>query len=88
MDNLGNFEIKSNEDIFLGYYTSSKYFRIINKITLSIEESLYVIFDENNLKLVELEVFDCACILNITFLEDIDKDKYKDKVEDKGQDQR
>jgi hypothetical protein len=47
-DNLGKFDEKSDEGIFLGYSLSSKAFRIFNKRTLSIEESMHVSFDETN----------------------------------------
>ena len=47
-DNLGKFDIKSDEGIFLGYSTSSKAYRIFNKRTLTVEESIHVVFDEAN----------------------------------------
>ena len=47
-DNLGKFYEKSDEGIFLGYSLSSKAYRIYNKITLTIEESMHVYFDESN----------------------------------------
>ena len=45
-DNLGKFDAKSDEGIFLGYSSVSKAFRIFNKRTLIIEESIHVIFNE------------------------------------------
>ena len=33
--------------IFLGYFTSSKAYRVFNKRTLVVEESIYVVFDES-----------------------------------------
>ena len=47
-DNLGKFDEKSDEGIFLGYSLSSKAYRIYNKRTLTIEESMHVSFDETN----------------------------------------
>jgi len=47
-DNLGKFDAKSNEGIFLGYSSNSKAFRIYNKRTMIIEESIHVVFDETN----------------------------------------
>ena len=47
-DNLGKFDEKSDEGIFLGYSLSSKAYRIYNKRTLTIEESMHVSFDESN----------------------------------------
>ena len=47
-DNLDKFDTKSNESIFLGYSTSSKAYRVFNKRTLTVEESIHIIFDEAN----------------------------------------
>src|SRR3954469_12025208 len=44
--NLDKFDSRSDERIFLGYSTRSKAYRIFNKNTSSIEESLHVRFDE------------------------------------------
>src|SRR3954462_4583978 len=44
--NLDKFDSRSDEGIFLGYSTRSKAYRIFNKNTSSIEESLHVRFDE------------------------------------------
>ena len=46
--NLGKFDAKSDESIFLGYSLTSKAFRVFNKRTLVVEESIHVIFDESN----------------------------------------
>ena len=45
-DALGKFDTKSNERIFPGYSLISKAFRIFNKRTLIIEESIHVVFNE------------------------------------------
>ena len=45
---LEKFDAKSDEAIFLGYSSSSKAFRVFNKKTLIVEESIHVIFDETN----------------------------------------
>ena len=47
-DNLGKFDTKSNEGIFLGYSLNSKAFRFYNKRTMIIEESIHAAFDETN----------------------------------------
>ena len=47
-DNLGKFDSKADEGIFLGYSTTSKAYRIFNKRTLVVEESMHVVFDETN----------------------------------------
>lgn len=46
--NLYKFDSKSNEEIFLGYSLHSRVFRVFNKKTLVVEESIHVIFDESN----------------------------------------
>jgi len=47
-ENLGKFDAKSNEGIFLGYSLHSKAYIIYNKRTMTIEESIHVSFDESN----------------------------------------
>ena len=47
-DNLGKFDAKSNVGIFLGYSSSSKTYRVFNKKTMVVKESVHVVFDESN----------------------------------------
>ena len=47
-DNLEKFDSKVDEGIFLGYSTSSKSYRIFNKRTLVVEDSIHVLFNESN----------------------------------------
>ena len=47
-DNLGKFDAKFDVGIFLGYSLQSKAYRIYNKRTMNIEESIHVTFDESN----------------------------------------
>ena len=47
-NNLGKFDAKSNVGIFLGYSSSSKAYRVFNKKTMVVEESVHVVFDESN----------------------------------------
>nr|KYP38726.1 Retrovirus-related Pol polyprotein from transposon TNT 1-94 [Cajanus cajan] len=47
-EQLGKFDAKADEAIFLGYSTNSKAYRIYNKRTLVVEESVHVVFDESN----------------------------------------
>ena len=47
-DNHGKVDAKSDESIFLGCSLTSKAFRVFNKRTLVVEESIHVIFDESN----------------------------------------
>ena len=46
-DDLGKFDPRSDEGVFVGYSSSSKAYRIFNKQTQCIEESIHVVFDEN-----------------------------------------
>ena len=47
-ERLEKFDAKSDEAIFLHYSSSSKAFRVFNKRTLVVEESIHVVFDETN----------------------------------------
>jgi len=49
-DNLGKFDAKSDECIFLGYSSNSKAFRIYNERTMIIEEFIHIFFYETNSK--------------------------------------
>ena len=48
-DNLGKYDSKFNEAIYLGYSLTSKAYRVFNKRTLVVEESIHVAFDETNI---------------------------------------
>ena len=47
MDDLGKFDPTRDEGVFVGYSSSSKAYRILNKRTQCIEESIHVVFDED-----------------------------------------
>ena len=47
-ERLEKFDTKSDEAIFLSYSSSSKAFRVFNKRTLIVEESIHVVFDKTN----------------------------------------
>ena len=57
-DNLRNFDAKSDVGIFLGYSTSSKAFKVFNKRTMVVEESIHIIFYKSNNSLQEKESVD------------------------------
>ena len=44
-DSLGKFDPRSDEGIFLGYSSRSKAYKMFNKVTNKIEESIHVAFD-------------------------------------------
>ena len=46
-DNLGKFYAKSDEGIFLGYSSQSKAYKVLNKRTNRVEESVHVVFNEH-----------------------------------------
>ena len=50
-DNLGKFDPRSDEGIFLGYSSQSKAYRVYNKSTKKIEESIHVVFNEKSVKM-------------------------------------
>ena len=41
-------DAKSDEAIFMGYTLNSKAYRVFNKTSLIVEESIHVIFNETN----------------------------------------
>ena len=47
-DNLDKFNAKSDEGIFFGYSSNSKAYRVFNKRTMVVDESMHVVFDEAN----------------------------------------
>ena len=48
-DNLGKFDAKAYEAIFVGYSSTSKAYRVFNKSSHTIEESIHVKFEESNI---------------------------------------
>ena len=52
---LGKFDAKSDEGIFLGYSSQSKGYRVFNKRTLVVEETIQVIIDDINVEIPKLK---------------------------------
>ncbi|KAK8957907.1 hypothetical protein KSP39_PZI000068 [Platanthera zijinensis] len=52
---LAKFEAKADEGVFLGYSMTSKAYRVFNKCSNKIEESMHVTFDETNMSYKEKE---------------------------------
>ncbi|XP_061367426.1 uncharacterized protein LOC133310512 [Gastrolobium bilobum] len=68
-DNLGKFDPRSDEGVFLGYSSKSKAYRVYNKRTMCVEESIHVIFDESDAfdKVVQvLDDFDIGLLRSST----------------------
>ena len=57
-DYLTKFDHKSNESIFLDYSLKSKAYRVFNKKTMVVEESMNVTFDESKPLLKYKELID------------------------------
>ena len=64
-DASGKFDPRSDEAIFLGYSSHSKAYKVFNKRTLRVEESVHVLFDESN-SLSENDVQDEEFKLGLT----------------------
>ena len=75
-DNLGKFDPKSNVGLFLGYSNLSKAYRVYNKNTLVVKESMHVTFDEFNPSSTEKVVVD----------NDVDEDLQKESSKDNQKD--
>ncbi|XP_074298014.1 uncharacterized protein LOC141628816 [Silene latifolia] len=54
-NNLGKFDPRSDEAVFIEYSNESKAYKFYNKRTVCFEESVHVIFDETNVINVELQ---------------------------------
>ena len=44
---MGKFDSRSNEGIFLGYFSTSKAYRVYNKRTMKVMETVNVVIDES-----------------------------------------
>jgi len=49
-ENLGKFDSKSDEGIFLGYSTNSRAYRVFNKRTETVMESINVVIDDEEVE--------------------------------------
>nr|GEV10490.1 ribonuclease H-like domain-containing protein [Tanacetum cinerariifolium] len=54
LDQIGNFDGKLDERIFVGYSTTSKTFRVYNIRTRKVEENLHITFLENKSMIIEI----------------------------------
>ena len=52
-DNLGKFDSKADEGIFLGYSLNGRAYRAYNRRTMLVEESMHIAFDETNQNMQE-----------------------------------
>jgi len=56
-DAVEKFDPRSDEAIFLGYSSHGKAYKVFNRRTLCLEESMHILFDETN-SLIEYDVQD------------------------------
>ena len=71
-ENVGKFDAKADEGIFLGYSQSSKAYRVYNKRLLTVEESVHVSFDESCPKNVEKGIsFDGVGVYSVDILKEV-----------------
>ena len=57
-NSLDKFDPRSDEAVFLGYSSHSKAYKVFNKKTLCVEESVHVVFDEFNMCCENVQVDD------------------------------
>ena len=70
-DNLGNFDAKAFEAIFVDYSSTSKAYRMFNKSSHTIEESMHVKFEESN-----------AIVENVVEIDSLGEDMEKISLKD------
>ena len=58
IENLGKFDPRSDEGIFVGYSSVCKAYRVYSKYTMVIKKSIHVVFDETNNGLASSSSFD------------------------------
>src|SRR5262249_15937368 len=81
-DDIGKFDPRSDEAIFLGYANSSSIFRVFNKRTLLVEENAHVIFDESNKSLKKDLVEDIDFIQGLEHVDVPQQEKEEQAKED------
>ena len=72
-DNLGKFDTKFNVGKFLGYSSSSKVYRVFNKKTMVVEESIHVVFDDANPATCCFEIHQLLWITPRIFKHDLER---------------
>ncbi|XP_070056601.1 uncharacterized protein [Nicotiana tomentosiformis] len=72
-DSLDKFDPKSDEGVFLEYSSHSKAYKIYNKRTMCVEESVHMVFDETNILSERQEHDDEAIGLDADWVNEINK---------------
>ena len=60
-ENLGKFDAKSDEGIYIGYALNGHAYRVFNKRLLTVEESMHVVFDETDHSMPKTVIDDLEC---------------------------
>ncbi|RDX90086.1 hypothetical protein CR513_28088, partial [Mucuna pruriens] len=80
-ENLGKFDHKSYNGIFLGYFETSKAFKIYNSRTLTMEESIHIKFNDSKSNKELLELNDSFVDLNLNDLHKVSKNSLTNGLE-------
>ena len=78
---MGKFDERSEEAVFLGYATNSKAYRVYNKNSMCVEESIHIIFDEANTHMNVQELDDIDFDIGLIRKNDPDEDFQKHSKE-------
>ncbi|KAK8942810.1 hypothetical protein KSP39_PZI009563 [Platanthera zijinensis] len=78
---LAKFQAKADEGVFLGYSMISKAYRVYNKTTLKIEESVHISFDETNMSFKEKNASTIEQLQVHSLAEDLDRMQVTQKDE-------
>ena len=78
---MGKFDSKSDVGIFLRYSNTSKVYRVFNKRTSVVEESMHVTFDELNSPSSEKDIDDDVGIKDIQIGESSKGNQYDNSQE-------
>ncbi|XP_073152670.1 uncharacterized protein [Henckelia pumila] len=79
-NHLTAFDVKSDEGIFLGYSSISKAYRVFNKRTLNVEESIHVIFDEDLTTDIATNIHQLSDLFQEIQLENGDQEESEDEA--------
>ncbi|XP_021728393.1 uncharacterized protein LOC110695472 [Chenopodium quinoa] len=80
--NLGKFDERSEEAIFLGYASDSKAYRVYNKSPMCVEECIHIIFDEVN-QFVSVQEQEEDNDFEIGLIRDRDEEETKKQTKEK-----
>ena len=79
---IGKMDAKSDKAIFMRYALNSKAYRVFNKTSLIVEESIHVVFDETNVALRKYIIVDDEADFEDQNIEEPKEKKQEDSKED------